>query len=67
MISEHTPPASLRVILTPEQADALAQFCKHVFFIAIEDVVGNVSEAYLVRDSFDVIRASLARCGYVPR
>ena len=53
--------------LSPDQAEALAQFCKRVTFSALKDHSKNEAEAYQALDAIERLRAALADSGVNPR
>lgn len=59
--------ALVKVELSADQAEALAQFCKRVSFSDLKALSSGESEAYEMLDAIDRLRASLAEAGYNPR
>jgi len=58
---------TIKVTLTEEQANELAQFLKRVCFSDFRNCARNDDEAYLMRDASERIREALAENGYNPR
>lgn len=59
--------ALVKVELSADQAEALAQFCKRVSFSDLKSLASGESEAYDMLDAVDKLRAALAEVGYNPR
>mgnify|MGYP001218954128 CR=1 FL=1 len=59
--------ALVKVELSADQAEALAQFCKRVSFSDLKSLSSGESEAYDMLDAIDRLRAALAEAGYNPR
>lgn len=55
------------VELTPEKAEALAQFVKRVGFAEFRQNAVDDVEAYTMRDAVDQVRQALQESGYAPR
>lgn len=55
------------VELTPEQAEALAQFAKRASVSDFQQKAVDAVEAYNMRDSMDRVRQALQEAGYAPR
>ena len=53
--------------LTPEQAEAFAQYLKRACFSDYQDHAVDRDEAYTMIDAAEVLRTSLARAGFNPR
>jgi hypothetical protein len=60
-------PLDLLARLTDEQAWALAQFAKRIYFSDIRQHAVDDAEAYVMRDAIVKLQASLADAGYAPR
>ena len=60
-------PVVITAELTPENAQALAQFIKHVSHEAIRASVRDDAETFLVRDALDSLREALDLAGFDPK
>ena len=60
-------PVVITAKLTPENAQALAQFIKHVSHKAIHACVSDDAETFLVRDALDSLREALDLAGFDPK
>ena len=58
---------TITVVLSDEQAEALAQFCKRVGFATFRDYAKNEDEAYIMQDAMEVLAKELAESGHNPR
>lgn len=58
---------TIKVELTEEQAEALAQYTKRSGFKECSDNAVDDREAYLMRDGLSLVQDALAREGYNPR
>lgn len=60
---------NVRIItdLPPQEAMALAQFCKRVGFNELRANSIDTDEAYVMQDSIAKLQKSLAEAGYAPR
>ena len=60
-------PVVITAELTPENAQALAQFVKCISHEAIRAVSSDDAETFLVRDALDSLREALDLAGFDPR
>lgn len=67
MSNSTNPEVEIRATLTPEQAEAYAQFLKRVCFSEYQVNAVSKDEAYLMVDAGEVLRKALAQAGYAPR
>lgn len=67
----HTDPrlefVTVQLSLPPDQALALAQFCKRCCWSDMRTHSVDDDEAYRMRDAIDALRSALADAGYAPR
>lgn len=57
----------LQAVLTEEQAEALAQFCKRITFDHFRTCAVSTAEAYAMRDALLQVQTDLSLQGFNPR
>jgi dissimilatory sulfite reductase (desulfoviridin) alpha/beta subunit len=57
----------LEVLITPTQAQHLAQFIKRVGFSDFRGNAQDDAEAYAMRDALDLVGVALRDAGFAPR
>jgi hypothetical protein len=64
---QQSPVVTVTLILTDDQAWALAQFLKRVGLDDWRRLAESELDAYVMRSAGEAVRAELARVGYAPR
>lgn len=60
-------PLTVNLYLTPEQALALAQFCKRIAYADVNSCAVDSDEAVVMIRALDLLQRELAALGYAPR
>lgn len=60
-------PVEIRVLLLPDQADALAEMTKRIGWAEMRGMSVDDGEAFAMRDAVERLRRALREGGFAPR